>query len=54
MQSNFLQYVINEFSVGNWAQNLAFYTFLSLISWVVTIQLKTSSRTSRKKQPVSK
>jgi hypothetical protein len=54
MEKDALQYVINELSVGNWAQNLAFYTLLSLLGWVISVQIKTSSRASRKRQTASK
>ncbi|WP_162996479.1 hypothetical protein [Mucilaginibacter celer] len=50
MQNNILQYVANEFSVGNWAQNTAFYTLILLLSWVLVVQMKTSARLSTKKK----
>ncbi|MFC0512707.1 hypothetical protein ACFFGT_00790 [Mucilaginibacter angelicae] len=45
-----LKLIIDEFSVGNWVQNLAFYSFLFLLSWTVILQIKSTSKISLKRR----
>jgi hypothetical protein len=45
-----LKFIIYELSVGNWVQNLAFYIFLILLSYVVIIQIKSTSKVQLKKR----
>lgn len=54
MQNDALDFFINEFSVGNWAQNLAFYTLIFVLGRVVTAQVKTGTRVNARKQRVIK
>jgi hypothetical protein len=42
-----LQFIFNEFSVGNFTQNIGFYTLLSLIIWIVVFQFQHKSRKFR-------
>ncbi|PWK79999.1 hypothetical protein LX99_00460 [Mucilaginibacter oryzae] len=50
MQNSIVQYIVNNLSVGNWAQNLAFYTFIVLLSWVLIVQVKTARLRVKRKR----
>jgi hypothetical protein len=45
-----LKLIIDELSVGNWVQNIAFYSFLFLLSWTVILQIKSTSKISLKQR----
>lgn len=45
-----LKQIIDELSVGSWAQNLAFYTLLLLLSWAVMMQIRSTSKIGLKRR----
>jgi hypothetical protein len=45
-----LKQIIDELSVGNWAQNLAFYSLLLLLSWTVIMQIRSTSKIGLKRR----
>ncbi|MGF7038646.1 hypothetical protein M2273_001887 [Mucilaginibacter lappiensis] len=52
MSANTINLITNQFSVGNKLQNLAFYTMLILMLWIIVIQIKAKQNKAAKHKTV--